>query len=573
LARKSESACPFRHISKDFCDGVPDYLEELAAQRKLMRIAAFRQLQAISHALFRLTGSMSLETFAPLDQCLVGPVEKTQSRIVHDGVPSIVDTETQVIRPVLPPGFSHSVGLLVVGLDQGSIGAAGMAFGVTHLGYQIYPKFDKLHRVIRDVKGAMTQCMGGIFMKAQLFSSYIYGLNYRPFGSGAFWQTKRLLANTFLQTHDYQSALFQKYAERIARDLGMECGTESSDFQLYETALEADSLHKKGSYPKLGRWFSWNGVVQEQLQEFFTVRMLLEANLDAECGPEDDADAAFHQAAILEAGVTCSLVSASDVGSEQCGRELSLTLVSKFGPCSFLRRYHAYTDTCAMLIILAHRLPDQTAGRASSAREELKKLKDVSGGLLLAFKLMSTDLHWHIKALWKVMQPIWRWYTDQVKGVKTPQQGAKAAAELAGGQWRRDPHLWNLIHTCMYDRESHTFMDLTTGNCERAVQLMLHFLAKRAWTMTRHSIPPEDYANILTPGPAAEAACVRMRSHWKCLVVLEQRRHSSRTAESLWLDLGFARSMPVLLSSHLTHLFDWWPLSSRISRGNLPFLG
>ena len=92
---------------------------------------------------------------------------------------------------VLPPDVER-VRMLILGLDEGSIGTAGVAAGAFLLKKTIWGKFDKIHRVIRDLKLADGGCCNKVFEKAKLWSAYIFGLNNRPFGSGTNHSLKEL---------------------------------------------------------------------------------------------------------------------------------------------------------------------------------------------------------------------------------------------------------------------------------------------------------------------------------------------------------------------------------------------
>ena len=201
---------------------------------------------------------------------------------------------------MLPTTFSGPVPLLTVGLDQGSIGAAGMAYAINHRGYLVYARFDKLHRVVRDMKLSLTHCLKGVFMKAQLFTAYIWGLNYRPYGTGAFFQTKRMMVNSFIEAVDETGAVFLKYAPRIAKDLGLKCDTEEDRQHVWARAFDSSSFHRQGTYPKMGRWFSWNQVASEQIHEFWVLCMVLEHHLSPSEGAVDDT--AFDVSALHDAG-------------------------------------------------------------------------------------------------------------------------------------------------------------------------------------------------------------------------------------------------------------------------------
>eukprot|EP00959_Pyramimonas_sp_CCMP1952_P113807 2379338-Pyramimonas_sp.AAC.1 len=76
-------------------------------------------------------------------------------------------------------------------LDQGSIGATGAALSIFHQGKMIHARFDKIHRVIRDLKNAEKQCMDSLFMVCKMWSAYLYGMDNRPFNSGANFTKKR----------------------------------------------------------------------------------------------------------------------------------------------------------------------------------------------------------------------------------------------------------------------------------------------------------------------------------------------------------------------------------------------
>ena len=53
-------------------------------------------------------------------------------------------------------------------------------------------------------------------MKTQLDIAYLWGLNYKPFGTGSFATQKKHVMNVFLGRHTPESPVFVKYIERIA---------------------------------------------------------------------------------------------------------------------------------------------------------------------------------------------------------------------------------------------------------------------------------------------------------------------------------------------------------------------
>ena len=89
----------------------------------------------------------------------------------------------------------------------------------------ILARFDAIHRLIRDLKFSLGHAAGGVFLKAQFYSSHIWSINQRPFRSGIFQSQKRRLLDVFLRTCTVDHPIFRdKYGWRIARDFGMLLG-------------------------------------------------------------------------------------------------------------------------------------------------------------------------------------------------------------------------------------------------------------------------------------------------------------------------------------------------------------
>ncbi len=76
--------------------------------------------------------------------------------------------------------------------------------------------------------------------------------------------------------HDWDSPLFNKWWERIAKDFGMPCRSDEHKKAVYDALSEMPSFEKKGNFPKLARWFSWNHCASLQMKEYNALRMLLE---------------------------------------------------------------------------------------------------------------------------------------------------------------------------------------------------------------------------------------------------------------------------------------------------------
>ena len=60
--------------------------------------------------------------------------------------------------------------------------------------------FDKIHRIHNDLKHAKTAQMTDAIVK----TSYCWGINYCPFGSGAFFTEKQEILKSFLECEQWE---------------------------------------------------------------------------------------------------------------------------------------------------------------------------------------------------------------------------------------------------------------------------------------------------------------------------------------------------------------------------------
>jgi len=196
-----------------------DNMMALALERKLERVSSFRQVQAVSHQVHQLSkGRENVDSFKLPPGCNVRPVRQNEVRCTASDATGnhahIRDNETGQQHPVLSPGLVD-VKLLLLQLDHGSIGAAGVAKLELHDGRMITARFDKIHRVIRCLKNAAGKVP--IFVKTKLWSAYLYSFNKRPFGSGWNATVKQRLLQVFMQHHDINSEVFIKYLPRLSK--------------------------------------------------------------------------------------------------------------------------------------------------------------------------------------------------------------------------------------------------------------------------------------------------------------------------------------------------------------------
>ena len=127
--------------------------EELkyAAKHTLERVAAWRQLQGYSNQLRRVTSNhKTMQSFDMPEDSNVRALEPNEKRVTsrgpHQDVAYIVDTEGKK-RKILPS--APTIPLLVLGLDQGGVGAAGCSFVQLALSYNVSGLVLKTVRIVR----------------------------------------------------------------------------------------------------------------------------------------------------------------------------------------------------------------------------------------------------------------------------------------------------------------------------------------------------------------------------------------------------------------------------------------
>ena len=140
------------------------------------RVASYREMQALSHTISLLTkksahGFKSISDFTLPQDVILRPVRAGEKRAVMpngDGTARAFFSrdDGSLLTPVLPSSFASTQGTmpkqLVLGLDQGSKGAAGLAFGILSLSLNADVRWGKFHRIIRDLERCLEHCCGGL---------------------------------------------------------------------------------------------------------------------------------------------------------------------------------------------------------------------------------------------------------------------------------------------------------------------------------------------------------------------------------------------------------------------------
>ena len=173
-------------------------------------------------------------------------------------------------------------------------------------------------------------------MKTQLYSSYIWSVNYKPLPAlGNYGNVKKNILHAFLSParRMIMSDRFRKYGplivpsfnqkppagsvlnNRPCSNAGQQVDRALSQTQMLSFETVADQEHVFDNLPaiansfvnvlsmsKLGRWFSWQDCAHEQLPEFFASKMLLEDHVEDTDPDETDAAITFDAAAAAQPG-------------------------------------------------------------------------------------------------------------------------------------------------------------------------------------------------------------------------------------------------------------------------------
>lgn len=417
---------------------------------------SFRQLQAVSQQLKLATGGRvaNLDFFSTLPGMNLRPVAPGEVRIsaVVDGGfrAAIQNPITKETLTVLPDNKNWFVNCptLVFQLDQGSPGTSGFAFAVDSMGRLIHSRWDLFHRCVNDVKLGLKSA-GPLYVSCQMHSTYLWALQFRPFSSGAFSYDLKRLHEHFFATEDMSYHPFQLQWRLFRTDLSLP--DTAGPLEVWEAIANLEGFQRKGTLPKLSRWFSWNAAYSERAPEFRVLRMLLGHHL----GPDAEK---------------------LDPNEALAKRELEAQAKAQGG-----------------------------AVNKESLRKEFAQMKEsLGGGVRLAFHMMSDRMLQCIHLIGAATQPLWTWYAESVTSIKNAAESLELAIRMQT-QWPTDEHLQLTAGLLMSgpaqlvmlvnDPELGKFKDTQP----RFFDLCTHLLKQRAWSFAKqYSSPPDCYAAALS---------------------------------------------------------------------------
>ena len=289
---------PSTTLTSDDFD-LPDSANGVILARKAIRAAAFREWQAISAMRWHFSGK-GIDALSIPEAATIRAVSVDEVRVVDESDPAmnrafLMDSNTGVFRPVLPddedPGKWEQA---TFGLDSGAVGRAGAFFAKHKLKLFMHVVWDKIHRLIRDIKLACEHAANGDLLRALLRMCYVWSLNSKPFGSKAWFEQKKEMMAEWVNTHTSSSSDFRAFAERLALDFKMPLENEDQYSAVFDRVPEMPSFVAAEEPIKPMRWFSANAHFSNEAIEFYALKMVLRHHLGlgGESAEETDYDPA-----------------------------------------------------------------------------------------------------------------------------------------------------------------------------------------------------------------------------------------------------------------------------------------
>lgn len=177
-------------------------IERILARREQERLSSYKLLQALSHQIHLLSnGRLCLDSFrSPVDLAL--PLCRLNAG-GHRSFDSEGNVSICLSRHDEPKQFSLGsycdMPILTVMQDQGPCGMAAASFLKSERMnvMMVHMSWDKIHRLINDMKHAGEHTSSSELLQSQAASTYVFSVNYKPFSSGSFFEEKKAAMEGF----------------------------------------------------------------------------------------------------------------------------------------------------------------------------------------------------------------------------------------------------------------------------------------------------------------------------------------------------------------------------------------
>jgi hypothetical protein len=140
---------------------------------------------------------MTIDSFVAPDSITARRARDGERRVLINNIAvlaTVVEGQVMSSLPEMPMNVSELVlPLLVLCLDQGSTGASGVHFAMGYKHLMLSARWDTFHRGVNDLKLSCQHALGGLFRRVVLLSTYVFNINYGPFGKGAFFGEKKVV--------------------------------------------------------------------------------------------------------------------------------------------------------------------------------------------------------------------------------------------------------------------------------------------------------------------------------------------------------------------------------------------
>ena len=175
--------------------------ERLAARREIERLSSLKFLQGLSAQIFKLT-DLRLDDFKFPEVLLkMLELQPGDNFFFDDNVAVLNGEEFQLsqLRQLSDLPCLHCI------MDQGKVGCAAAAFVTSQAGLQIHFTFDKIHRLLRDLKNPIKAA--GL-ESCVLATTYLFSVNTKPFGSGQWFTEKTQILEAFFESNSFDPGSF-----------------------------------------------------------------------------------------------------------------------------------------------------------------------------------------------------------------------------------------------------------------------------------------------------------------------------------------------------------------------------
>lgn len=217
-------------------------------------------------------------------------------------------------------------------------------------------------------------------------------------------------------------------------------------------------------------------------------------------------------------------------------------------------------------MLLEHEFPHEPS--VDKSDKSWARLRSENSGIKLALHCLSWRTWLSVNVLWIGGRPLWSWYADLVKKVKSPAQGLARTISLAQG-WLGDKQFKDLIlvlSTTNFSKiGSYLEMSLqhveqdSTCNMDSFVEelffYVLSLLDKRASSLSKMNLPPDVYSGLLSDNEdVAQPSLDLLLSDWKSLVIIEQTQCNQTLAGDLRVSVPPVMRLVFQLSERGDHV-------------------